>query len=145
MYCFTAKGHPAIKASHKTTMEFTKEKEVSETGDCITGVEADFDAGAVQELCRTGELVRVEITANGVVETFTAELNPGFSDNNELVIRMGEFASERTFAVRAEKSAKYLSGKLKKELKKPETVIKVCVKPNALHASLPRTRQCLQG
>ena len=36
-----ARGHPNIRATHKTTLEVTKEKELSPRGDCIIGICAD--------------------------------------------------------------------------------------------------------
>ena len=42
-YSFTAYGHKNILATHKTTIEFTKDKELSLKGNCIVGVRADFD------------------------------------------------------------------------------------------------------
>ena len=42
-YKFKAYGHPNITAKHKTTLEFTKDKELSLRGDCIVGVKSDFE------------------------------------------------------------------------------------------------------
>ncbi len=42
-YSFICYGHKNITAKHKTTLEFTKERDLSLKGDCIVGVKADFD------------------------------------------------------------------------------------------------------
>ena len=41
-YSFTCYGHENIASKHKTTLEFTKDKELGLEGDCIVGVKADF-------------------------------------------------------------------------------------------------------
>ncbi len=41
-YTFTAQGHPNILATHKTTLEITKDTEVTGEGGCIIAVKADF-------------------------------------------------------------------------------------------------------
>ena len=33
-------GHPEVRGEHKTTMEITTEKHLTEKGDCIIGVNA---------------------------------------------------------------------------------------------------------
>ena len=49
-YSFTCYGHENITAKHKTTLEFTKDKDLSLKGDCIVGVNADFDINKIKEL-----------------------------------------------------------------------------------------------
>ncbi len=51
-YKFNAYGHPNILATHKTTLEFTKDKEVSLRGDCIIGINSDFDLGKLKDFIK---------------------------------------------------------------------------------------------
>ena len=131
---FTSKGHKNILATHKTTLEFTKDSEIKIEGDCIVGVSADFDAKEAKELARKGGRVRVTIQVDDLKEELTGELNPNFSDAKEIVARMGSFASDRTLVVNADKSAKYLSRKMVEKLRNPETEIYVelAIIPNKL-------------
>lgn len=122
---FTAKGHKNILATHKTTLEFTKDSEIKIEGDCIVGVSADFDLKDVKELTRKGGKVKIIIQVDELKEEINGELNPNFSDEKEIVIRMGSFASDRTLVVNADKSAKYLSRDFLRKLKNPETIISI--------------------
>jgi hypothetical protein len=113
---FRAWGHPNIKATHKNTIEFTKADYVTETGDCIVGIKADFDSSELKRFVKKHKLVRIAIRTGGLSEVILAKTNPGFNDDHEIVIRIGEYVSPRTFAVRADKSAKYLNRELVKAL-----------------------------
>lgn len=108
-YTFNAYGHQNIRATHKTTLEFTKDKEVSLKGDCIVGVKADFDLGKIKDFIKKAQNRKITITieapGKNIKETVNAELNPGFNSGREMVIRKTDFASERTFAVKADKAA----------------------------------------
>ena len=113
---FRAWGHPNMTAMHKTTLEFTKEADLSPKGDCIVGVEANFNTAALKRFVKTHKKVRIIIKTGALKEVITATTNPQFEDDNELVIRLGEYASPRTFAIRADKAAKYLNRELIKAL-----------------------------
>ena len=122
MPIFTASGHPNIRATHKTTFEFTKENHLTTKGDCIVGINATFTN--FKEILHKDRLV-ITIEADGIKERITAQPNPAFSDNKEIVIRKTAFVSSRTLAINADKAAKDLSRELITILKKPETKITV--------------------
>jgi len=113
---FRAWGHPNIKATHKNTLEFTKEDYVSPEGDCIIGVNADFDTEKLKEFAKKHKHAKITIRLGGLQEVILAKTNPYFDDDKELVIRLGEYESPRTFAVRADKAAKHLSRELVRAL-----------------------------
>lgn len=118
-YEFFAYGHPNIKATHKTTIEFTKEKELTTRGNCIVGVNSDFDLSSLKNFIKNKSLIgkstKIIISTKNKKEEINAELNPGFDDDKEIVIRKSGFISKRTFAVQANKAAVDL--KLGKKLK----------------------------
>ena len=113
---FHAYGHPNIKGTHKNTLEFTKEEYVSPEGDCIVGIKADFDKEKLKAFAKKHKHVKITIKTGGLSETILAKTNPDFDDDKELVIRLGEYPSKRTFAVRADKAAKHLNRELIKAL-----------------------------
>ncbi len=130
MYKFSACGHPNILATHKTTLEFTKDSEVSKKGDCIVGVNADFDLKELKDFIQESKnkkSVIIEIENNEIKEAINAEINPGFSSSNELVIRKTGFLSERTFAVNADKAAFGLSRSLVSFLKDEKNKVSVAI------------------
>ncbi len=107
-YKFYAYGHPNIQAKHKTTLEFTKDNELSLKGDCIVGVKADFELLKLKQLIKRLKNNKITITISTnkkIQEKIFAELNPDFNSNKEFVIRKADFVSERTFAIRANKAA----------------------------------------
>ena len=133
-YSFACYGHENITAKHKTTLEFTKDEELSLEGDCIVGVKADFSLNSlknfINKIENQHENKRISITIRvidnnkinktkdedkikkGIEEKITAEINPEFNSKNELVIRKTNFLSERTFAIKADKSASELNRNL---------------------------------
>jgi len=117
---FNALGHPNITAIHKTTIEFTKEKGLSLKGNCIIGVNADFDTKELKRFVKqkSNSKITIKIMVDNIIEEIHAVLNPDFNDNHELVIRKSDFISKRTFAIKGDKAAKDLDRKLVKKLKK---------------------------
>ena len=113
---FRAWGHPNIKATHKTTLEFTKADFVNPEGDCIVGISATFNSAALKNFVKKHKKVRITIQTGALKETIIAKTNPDFDDDKELVIRLGEYASRRTFAIRADKASKHLNRELVKAL-----------------------------
>ena len=104
-YTFTARGHRNILANHKSTLEFTKDAQMSLDGDCIVGLSADFDPAELKRLAKQNEELRMRILVGGMVEEIEFKTNKQFSSDRELVLRFSEFNTDRTFGVRADKSA----------------------------------------
>ena len=125
-YEFIANGHPNISGTHKTTLEFTKDEEVSLKGDCIIGVNADFDSSEIKKFIKSLKSKKVSITIKTISKSefaiikaaIFAEINPDFNSGREIVIRKTDFISERTFAVNADKSANELDRNLIEFLRK---------------------------
>ena len=135
-YKFYANGHPNILGTHKTTLEFTKDDDLSLRGNCIIGVKADFELDKLKEFIRKSNNKKISITMKTisknkkykkVQEKIYAELNPSFNSNNELVIRKTDFVSERTFAIKADKAAFELNKDLVEQLKNLDCVIEVTI------------------
>lgn len=128
-YTFHAYGHPNILGSHKTTIEFTKDPELSLKGDCLVGVKADFESESLKKFAKNSKNNKISITIsnNKVHETISAEINPDFDDDMELVIRKTDFISKRTFAVKANKAAFELDRKLIGFLKEKRNKIAVII------------------
>ena len=130
-YKFHAYGHPNILATHKTTLEFTKDKELSLNGNCIVGVKADFDLDILKDFIKKSKHKKIKIIIEygnkKNKETVEAELNPDFNDNQEIVIRKTGFVSERTFAIKADKAAFDLKSELISFLKDKKNKISVVI------------------
>jgi hypothetical protein len=115
-YSFAAEGHPNILATHATTIEFTKDRELTHRGNCIVAVEADFSLQQLQKFLNFKK-IRIIIAVAGEKEVITAVPNHSFSSSREIVIRRSDFASDRTFAIKADKAAIDIDRKLVNALK----------------------------
>lgn len=128
-YKFNAYGHANILGTHKTTLEFTKDREVSLRGDCIIGVKADFELEKLMEFIKKSKSNNISITISSskIHETILAAINPDFSDGRELVVRKTNFISERTFATSSNKAAFELKRELVAFLKEKGNKITVII------------------
>jgi len=114
MISFTARGHRNIVAEHKTTLEFTRDKEVTEKGDCILGVDCDFRLEDIRRFIESAasDNIRITIKADDITEEITATLNKNFNSRDEIVIRKTDFSSERTLGILADKGAGDINRKI---------------------------------
>ncbi|MBL7056242.1 DUF371 domain-containing protein [Candidatus Woesearchaeota archaeon] len=131
-YEFFCCGHENITSKHKNTLEFTKDLNVTLSGECIVGVKADFSLERIKEFIprkiKNNENripIKVIIKINNYVDEINGFLNVNFDDSEEIVIRKSDFVSGRTLVVKADKGAKDLNKNLIKELKNPDLKIKV--------------------
>jgi hypothetical protein len=125
-------GHPNIQATHRTTLEFTKEKRLSKKGDCIVTVAADKAVADLSpkfkaSLRRPGAKLTILIEAGGIAEQVQAQGSGQLvlSHSTDAVIRKSEHVCSRTLAVRADKAAKDLSRELVEKLKNPKQKVKI--------------------
>jgi hypothetical protein len=125
-------GHANVLATHKTTLEFTKEKHLSKMGDCIATVATDK---AVADL---NEEFKKSLANDSARLTITIEVGP-FSEKiqahgssrltlthrKEMVIRKSDYVCSRTLAVCADKGANELNRSLVEKLKDPEQKVRI--------------------
>ena len=115
-YSFSISGHKNVLATHRTTLEFTKDSHLTLRGDCIVGISAGFSEEELKGFLGMQKL-KITITAGGFSDTVNSVPNAKFSSGREMVIRVGDVDSERTFAVRADKAAAGLNRRLVAALK----------------------------
>jgi uncharacterized protein len=119
-------GHKNILATHKNTIEFTKDEEVSSKGDCILGVRADFNRSSIREILKF-DIIKVTIKIDDTEDSLEAQVNKDFDDDHEIVIRIGEFASKRTLGIRASKAARNIDRKIVNLLKTDDAKAEVII------------------
>lgn len=120
-------GHPNIRASHPTTIMITKERQVTQRGDCIVAVDADKSVADLsvdfkRTLRQPNAKLTIQLKVDGLVGQINAYGSPELTLNhpNDLVIRTSEFISDRTLAVKADKSSGDLSKAVVEKLKNPK-------------------------
>jgi hypothetical protein len=125
-------GHENIQATHKTTLEFTKDTHLSKKGDCIIAVAtdkalADLSAEFKEKLRKTQTKLTILIEANGIIEKVNAHGSQQLilTHPTDMVIRKSDYISNRTLAVHADKAAQDLSRDLVEKLKNPKQKVKI--------------------
>jgi hypothetical protein len=120
-------GHSNIRSSHPTTIMFTKERQVTKRGDCVVAVAADksvadLSAEFKNALRQPNAKLTIQLEVDGLMGQINAYGSPELMLNhpNDLVIRKSEFISDRTLAVKADKSSGDLSKAVVEKLKNPE-------------------------
>jgi hypothetical protein len=127
-----AQGHENILATHKTTLEFTKDRHLSKKGDCIAAVAADkaltdLTAKFKENLRNPQARLTVIIEAGGFREQVNAQGSPNLilTHPTDMVIRKSDYVCNRTLAVHADKAAQDLSRDLVEKLKNPQQKVKI--------------------
>ena len=127
-----ARGHPNILATHETTLEITKETELTKRGDCIIAVgatkaSADLSAEFKEAAKQENAEITILIEAGEERETVKAKGSPqlSFEHTTDMVIRKSSYVCNRTIAIRADKTAVDLSRKLTGKLQDPNQRIKI--------------------
>lgn len=125
-------GHENIQGTHKATLEFTKEKNLSKKGDCIIAVAADkaladLSTEFKKNLQKLKAKLTITIEAGGITEQVKAYGSPLLLLNHstEMVVRKSDYVSNRTLAVHADKAAQNLSRELVEKLKNPTQKVKI--------------------
>ena len=122
---FNISGHENILGNHHSTLEFTKESELSKRGNCIIGIKADFSFSKLKEILEEYIKIKVRITCEDIRDEFFCVVNKNFHDLHEIVIRKTTFISPRTLGIRADKAAVDLNRTLIAKLKDPKARAKV--------------------
>ena len=125
-------GHENIQATHKTTLEFTKDTHLSKKGDCIVTVAADkaladLNAEFKEKLRKPHVTLTIIIEVGEFVEQVNAHGSPQLilTHPTDMVIRKSGYICNRTLAVHADKAAQDLSRNLVEKLKNPQQKVKI--------------------
>ena len=111
---------------------FTKEKHVSKTGDCIIAVAADKAVADLsrelrEKLKKPNAKLTIKIEADGLTQQINASGSSKLvlTNHTDMVIRRGDYVSDRTLAIHADKSSNDLPREFVEKLKNPEQKIKI--------------------
>ena len=126
-----AYGHENVLSTHKTTIEITKDSELTRKGDCIIAVKANKScyelSVPLKNYLKQSKPVKIVIEVNGIKDEIVAFGSPKLKliDKNAIVIRKSDFIDDRTVAIGANKSAVELSRELIKQLKNSKNIVRV--------------------
>ncbi|MDH7511207.1 MAG: DUF371 domain-containing protein [Methanolinea sp.] len=107
------RGHPFVTALHPTTLEITKDAELTPKGDCIIGIAADMAARDLPPevrdlLCRDEAFVTAGFCCEGQVVTVRGRGSSRMtlSHPTDMVFRRSGFVCDRTVAICADGAAR---------------------------------------
>ena len=125
-------GHENIRATHKSTLEFTKDTQLTRKGDCIIAVAADKGLADLsrefkENLQKPNAKLTISIEADGITEQIQAYGSPQLvlTHPSDAVIRKSSYLCARTLAICANKAADDLSRELVKKLINPKEKVKI--------------------
>lgn len=123
-YTFTVKGHHNVTSKHKTTLEFTKDPDISIRADCIIGVKSPVSMENIpQEIINSikedNRPITLRLETENAVDTIRGyghhELT--LTHPTDMVSRKSDFKCSRTLMINADKAAIDLKKELIKDLK----------------------------
>lgn len=127
-----ARGHENIRATHRSTLEITREAELSRRGDCIIAVSAnkaltDLSLEFKRHLLNEKAEVTIHVEADGIVEVVKAFGSPKLilTHPTDIVIRKSDYVCARTLAIKADKAACDFSRRLVEKLKNSQQKVKI--------------------
>jgi len=129
---FKARGHQNIRASHRTTLMLTRDKELSPCGDCIVAVSSekglrDLNRKTKDAIRAQGSKVTLTLNVNGYffeVHGFGDERLP-LSHPSDIVIRKSGYICERTLMIFSDKAAYEIPPQFVKHLQNPQQTVNV--------------------
>ncbi|NJE05015.1 DUF371 domain-containing protein [Thermococcus sp. M36] len=125
------RGHKNVRATHKSTLEFTKEDYLTPRGDCILCVSADRGINdfskEFKKALKSGKRLLIRIRVGDLVDEVLAEGSSDLILDHEysMVVRKSTYIDARTLAVRANKAARDINREIVELLKNPETEAEV--------------------
>lgn len=127
-----AKGHPNVTAKHKTTLEITRDCDLTLRGDCIIGVNADKAASNLSSdfkaaLTSPRNILLIVLEAGGFKDYLVAHGSREITatDPRRIIIRRSSFVEPATIGVYATKAAGDLDRGLVNSLKSGDAVLTV--------------------
>jgi len=125
-------GHENIRATHTTTMAFTKDMHLSKKGDCIVAVAmnkalADLSIEFKEKLRKPNAKLAILVKADKICAKINAHGSPQLvlTHPTDIVVRKSDYVCNRTLAVHADQAAIDLSRNLVEKLTNPKQKVEI--------------------
>ena len=118
-----AKGNKLIKATHKSTLEITKDSFLTERGDCIIGISSNYSVkdlpGDLKDHLLNEGKIKITIKVDDLIDDIIAYGSKRLllTNDKSIVIRKSNYIDDRTLAINSNKSAIDIDRKLIERLK----------------------------
>jgi len=122
-FIFRARGHPNVRATHRSTLEVTREDHLTPRGDCIIGVSSEVAPANfpewLRDYLRSSRPVVVVLCSGGVCDALVGWGDPRLqlTDDKRMVFRRSDYIGPETVVVKASKAARDLDRRLIENLK----------------------------
>ena len=133
-FVFYCKGHPNVLATHKSTLEFTKDENLTLKGNCIIGVSSTHSLSELSVELRkkikdSSTIILVKLQTGNHTDYIKGSGNSDLdlSDENAIIIRRSDFVCSRTLMINANKAARDIDERIIKEMRNPNNDMKVTV------------------
>jgi len=136
-FVFKAAGHENVRATHRSTLEVTREDWLTPRGDCIVGVSAEVGAAGLPEWLREaardpGSVIVLVLCSGPVCDSVAGRGDPRITldDPDRIVVRRSSYVDGKTLMVSASKAAAGLRRDLVERLRRgaPLTVAVTALK-----------------
>ncbi len=131
-FIIIARGHPAILATHPTTLEVTTEDHLTTKGDCIVAVSAscgpaNLPPGVKSLLSNDFGIGVLSLSVGRQTFTVHGKGSHGltFTHGGEIVVRRSGFVSDRTLMVHSNKAAIDIPRRMVRSLQNPDEEVRV--------------------
>jgi hypothetical protein len=124
-------GHENVLCRHNSTIEITKDKNLTKKGDCIIGVNASKACNdlslKMKNHINSGKKFKVILKVENIQDFFYGFGNKDLRllDNNDMVFRKSNFICDRTVLINCSKSSIELNRDLARTLKNPKTKLMI--------------------
>ena len=129
-----AYGHRNVSCTHNTTIEVTKDKNLSERGNCILAIMAskgcfDLNSNLKEEIWKERK-IKVLIQVADFQDSFYGfgNRNLQLSSLSDIVFRKSDYICERTILINCSKASNQINKKIIYCLKEPHTQVKLIFK-----------------
>jgi len=129
---FTARGHPNVKSTHKTTFMTTMDDELSTRGDCIIVVGAqtglkDMPAEAKRLAREEDTRIMFRLTVEDIVFEAQGHGHPEleYTDPIDMVARRSNYTCGRTLMVGTNRTSMDIPSVVVEALKNPEAIVQI--------------------
>lgn len=133
-FTFQCYGHSNVKSTHRTTLEFTTESDLSTKGDCILAVNSTCSLRELPENLKEkmkidGQIITVILTVDYTEEKIIGygSSKLSFTDEDALIIRKSSFVCSRTLMINSNKAASDIPRDIISSLTNPSSVLNVTI------------------
>ena len=123
------KGHPNILGTHKTTLEITKDKDLTLNGNCILGIGIESPnvllSPRLQTLLKHHREVTIQLECEGIKDSFTGWGHPSLllTHPHDMVFRKSEYIDDRTILIKCNKAVNEINRNLISKMKNPQSIL----------------------